>query len=98
MSDEKSMPFEEDLKFLTSEVSKNFGRWNNYQDMLEGKYANRRGVTPYEVVYQKNRFRIIRYLSQTPKRFKTPAFCVCLINRLLYSMILTEDKSLYAIF
>lgn len=93
MSDEKSMPFEEDLKFLTSEVSKNFGRWNNYQDMLEGKYANRRGVTPYEVVYQKNRFRIIRYLSQTPKRFKTPLlFVYALINR-YYILDLTEDKS-----
>jgi len=91
--EEQKFPFEEDIKFLIEEASKNVGRFNNIIDILEGKYENRKGVTPYEVIYQKNRFRIIHYISDHPKRFKTPLFIVyALINR-YYILDLTEEKS-----
>ncbi len=93
MSEETTFPFSQDWEFLVSETNKNISRWHNYLDMMEGEYANKKGVTPYEVVYQKNRFRIIRYISDAPKRFKTPLlFVYALINR-YYILDLTEDKS-----
>lgn len=90
---EMKTPFEEDWKFLLEETSKNIARFNNISDIVEGKYENRKGVTPHEVIYQKNRFRIIHYISDHPKRFKTPLLIVyALINR-FYILDLTEEKS-----
>ena len=82
-----------DVKFLLDEFNKNVSRFQNLSDIAEGDYENKRGSTPYEVIYQKNRFRILHYLSDHPKRFKTPLLIVyALINR-YYILDLTADKS-----
>ncbi|PKL13754.1 MAG: hypothetical protein CVV50_03120, partial [Spirochaetae bacterium HGW-Spirochaetae-6] len=56
--DETQFPFGGDIQFILDETSKNVARLNNGMDILEGKYENKRGVTPYQVIYQKNRFRV----------------------------------------
>ncbi|THB64347.1 MAG: alpha/beta fold hydrolase [Spirochaetaceae bacterium] len=85
--------FEGDVKYLMDQAPQMAKRVQNSMDIMEGKYANKRGVTPYEVVYRRNRFRILRYVSDHPKRFKTPlVFCYALINK-YYVLDLTEEKS-----
>jgi polyhydroxyalkanoate synthase len=85
--------YEADMKYIQDGIVQNVKRFRNSLDILEGKYANRRGVTPYEVVYSRNRFRVLRYVSDVPKRFKTPmVFCYALINK-YYVLDMTEDKS-----
>lgn len=93
MNEKQSFPFEDDIHFILQEATKNIQRMKNTWDILEGKYSNKKGVTPYEVVYQKNRFRVLRFLSPHPKRFKIPIlFVYALINR-YYIMDLSENKS-----
>ncbi len=88
-----SFPFEDDFRFMLEEFSKNISRFLNMNDILEGKYANKRGATPYEVIYRKNRFRILHYHSTVPKRFKTPiVFVYALINK-YYILDISEERS-----
>lgn len=88
------MLFEDDIKYVINEATKNVQRFMNMLDIARGKYVNKRGVTPYEVIYQKNRFRILHYLSDHPKHFRTPIlFTYALINR-YYVLDISEDKSL----
>jgi len=88
-------PFIKDAKFFLNEfVLKNIKRMDNLYDILTGKYSNKRGITPYEVIYRKNRFRVLRYISNHPKRFKVPiVFVFALINR-YYVLDIAEGRSL----
>lgn len=83
----------DDLAFLEEMMQRHFGRIGNSMDLLEGKYTNKRGVTPYEVIYQKNRFRILQYQSTAPKRFRTPVVLVYALIGAHYIFDLTEGKS-----
>lgn len=90
---EQKFSFGDDVRFIIDQVAKNVARWNNIMDILEGEYANKKGITPYEVIYKKNRFRILHYLSDHPKRFKIPiVFVYALINR-YYILDLSDKRS-----
>lgn len=83
----------DDMNYLLEEGMNNFKRFSNAIDVLEGKYSNKRGVTPYEVIYQKNRFRVLHFQSEHPKRFKTPVMFVYALIGAYYIMDLSEQKS-----
>ena len=91
--DETQFPFGGDIQFILDETSKNVARLNNGMDILEGKYENKRGVTPYQVIYQKNRFRVLHYQSEAPRRYKTPIVFVYALIGAYYILDISEDKS-----
>lgn len=84
---------QEDLPHIQEMIKRHYHRIGNSIDILEGKYANNRGVTPYEVVYQKNRFRVLQYQSTAPQRFTTPIVLVYALIGAHYIFDLTEEKS-----
>lgn len=83
----------QDVRFFQQEAARNIARFTNGIDVLEGKYANKTGVTPYEVVYQKGRFRVLHFQSDHPVRFKTPIVFVYALIGAYYIMDISEQKS-----
>ena len=84
---------EGDVKFFQQEIARNIARYVNSIDIANGKYTNKKGVTPYEVIYQKGRFRVLHFQSEHPKRFKTPIVFVYALIGAYYILDLSEQKS-----
>ena len=84
----------EDVNYIQEEAMKNMARFGNMIDIMEGKYANKAGVTPYEVVYQKNRFRVLHFHSDHPRRYRTPIVFVYALIGAWYILDLSEQRSL----
>ena len=86
--------FEELMDFTVKNTTENIQRMFNLKDVLEYKYKPKKGYTPNEEVFRYNKMRILRYLPDAPKKYKTPLlFVYSLINR-WYVVDLMEDRSL----
>ncbi len=66
----------------------------NLKDVLQYKYKPKKGYTDYEEVYRNNKLRVLNYLPNEDKKYKTPLlFVYSVINR-WYIVDLMEKRSL----
>jgi poly[(R)-3-hydroxyalkanoate] polymerase subunit PhaC len=81
---------EESTAFL-NRMSRIPGLWSQAQNV-------QKGVTPSEVVYEKDRMKLLRYMAQGPVKYDTPLlFVFALVNR-PYILDIFENKSVVAHF
>src|SRR5436305_2014579 len=74
------------------------GRVTQWSTLWERAQRVRKGVSPSEVVYEEDRLKLRRYLSDRPPRHRTPVvFIYALVNR-PYILDLKRGRSVVANF
>jgi polyhydroxyalkanoate synthase len=78
---------------LIDETFKNLQRASRLPALWKHAQRVKRGATPSEVVYEEDRLKLLHYLSDEPRKFKTPlVFVFALVNR-PYILDLLPGKS-----
>ena len=91
-------PLENWTQSMADEASATFSRLARLPFLWQRAQRTRKGVTPSEVVYEQDRIKLLRYLSNDPPKFKTPLiFVFALVNR-PYILDLKEGKSVVSHF
>ena len=76
----------------------NLRRLSGIPDLVKKAQAVRKGVTPSEVVYEKDKLKLLHYVSDTPAKHATPLiFVFALVNR-PYILDLKEGRSVVSHF
>jgi polyhydroxyalkanoate synthase len=78
---------------VVDESLANFRRMAKFPTLWQQAQKVRKGATPSEVVYEKDRLKVLHYLSDRPPKYKTPMlFVFALVNR-PYILDILPDKS-----
>ncbi len=83
---------------LVDETSAAIGRISSFPTLWQRAQRVRKGVTPSETVYEEDRLKLLRYLSEQKPRYRTPLVVIyALVNR-PYILDLKKGRSVIANF
>jgi polyhydroxyalkanoate synthase len=95
---ETSNRWQEAQAAMLEETTKNFQRMARIPTLWKHAQRVKRGATPCEVAYEEDRLKLLRYVSDKPRRHRTPVlFVFALVNR-PYILDLLPHKSVVSHF
>lgn len=82
------------IDVLPTEAKRSYQRFKKTFDVLINEPEPEVGLTPKEVIWTKNKAKLYRYLSDQPKKYKTPLLMVYALINKPYILDLTKGASL----
>lgn len=86
--------FEKMLELAPKELSTNYKRFKRTVNILFNEPEPEVGLTPKEVIWTKNKTKLYRYISDTPKKYKTPLLMIYALINKPYILDLTKGNSM----
>lgn len=82
-------------EMIPTEIRESYERWFKAAQVLTIDAQPQVGLTPKEVIWKKNKMKLYRYISNEPKKFKTPLLMIYALINKPYILDLSPGNSLH---